>query len=188
MRGIKFGLQLDKAPDSNEDAYVYNSIIVEDVLFCNSIIRSAMAQDLFEMLDQFITKNDLTWERCIGVCTNGARWMSGCYGELEAVIRSKSPHAMWTRCIIHIEALASKLIDQLNFLWKHIVDVANYIKTRPLKTLKKLCMDMEAEQTILQLAITFIWQCLIQCIRSTSRNSHFSTKGRSQKLQELCRT
>ncbi|XP_023233596.1 zinc finger BED domain-containing protein 5-like [Centruroides sculpturatus] len=89
MKGMEFGLQLDEAIDSNKDAHLICYVhfldddnIIEDLLFCKSVIGRAKAQDLFEMLDKFITENDLNWEKCISICTDGARSMSGCYGGL----------------------------------------------------------------------------------------------------------
>lgn len=159
MKGKEFGLQLDEATDSNKDAYLIcyvrfldENFIVEDLLFCKSIIESAKAQDLFEILEKVITENDLDWENCIGVCTDGARSMSGRYGGIQALIRKKAPHAMWTHCIIHREVLASKsMSSELNQVLERVIDVINYIKTRPLKAriFKKLCMDMGAEHTAL---------------------------------------
>jgi hypothetical protein len=140
MKGKEFGLQLDEATDSNRDAHLIcyvrfldDNIIVEDLLFCKSISESGKAQDLFEILDKFITENNFDWEKCIGVCTDDARSMSGRYGGLQALIRSKAPHAMWTHCIIHRQALASKSMScELNLILERIIDVVNYIKTRPL--------------------------------------------------------
>nr|CAH7739189.1 unnamed protein product [Callosobruchus chinensis] len=128
-------------------------LLLKTFFFCNSIDESGKAQDLFQILDKFITENNLDWEKCIGVCTDGARSMSdGRYGGLQALIRIKAPYAMWTHCIIHREALASKsLSSELNLVMERIIDVVNYIKTRPLKTrlFKILCMDMGAEHTAL---------------------------------------
>ncbi|XP_046145958.1 SCAN domain-containing protein 3-like [Osmia bicornis bicornis] len=115
IKGVEFGLQLDEATDNNKDAhlicyvrFIDGNNITEDLLFCKSITAGAKAQDLFEIFDTFISENNLNWSKCVGVCTDGARSMSGCYGGLQALIRSKSPNALWTYCIIHREALASK--------------------------------------------------------------------------------
>lgn len=53
------GLLLDEASDCNKDAYPITdeNIIVEDLLFCKSIIESAKAQNLFE-IDKFVIEND----------------------------------------------------------------------------------------------------------------------------------
>lgn len=159
MKGKEFGLQLDEVTDSNKDAHLIcyvrfldDSTIVEDLLFCKPINVSGKAQDLFQILDKFVTENNLDWEKCIGLCTDGARSMSGQYGGLQALIRSRAPYAMWTHCIIHREVLASKAVSsEFNLVMERIIDVVNYIKTRPLKTrlFKILCTDMGAEHAAL---------------------------------------
>ncbi|XP_067132430.1 protein FAM200A-like [Centruroides vittatus] len=55
-----------------------------------------------------MVENNLEWTKCVGVCTDGGRSMSGSYGGLQALIRNKAPDSVWTHCIIHREALASK--------------------------------------------------------------------------------
>jgi hypothetical protein len=87
-------LQLDEATDSNKDAhlicyvrFVDGNDIVED-LFCKSITASTKVQDLFEILNTFMVENNLEWTKCVGVCTDGGRSMSGRYGGLQALIRS----------------------------------------------------------------------------------------------------
>jgi hypothetical protein len=117
-------------------------------LFCKNITAGAKAQDLFEILDTFISENNFNCPKCVGVCTDGARSMSGCYGGLQALIRSKSPNALWTHCIIHKKALASKhLSPALNQVLECVVNVVQFIKSHPLKArvFKKLFEDMGAE-------------------------------------------
>ena len=73
------------------------------------------------------------------------RSMSGRYGGIH--IRKKAPNAMWTHCIIHRESMSS----ELNQVPECVIGAVNYIITRPLKArfFKKLCIDMEVEQTAL---------------------------------------
>lgn len=62
---------------------------------------------------------------------DGGLSMYGCYGELQAFIRSKDPDAPCTHCIIHRKALASKdLSPPLNLFLECVV---NFKKGRPLK-------------------------------------------------------
>ncbi|KAL4126654.1 hypothetical protein QTP88_010863 [Uroleucon formosanum] len=150
---------LDEATDINKDAhlicyirFIDNDDMVEDLLFCKNITAGAKTQDLFEILDNFMSENSVDWTKCVGVCTDGTRSMSGCYGGLQALIQNKAPDALWTHCIIHREALASKYLSpELNQVLECVVNVVNYIKTRPLKSrfFKKLCEDMGAEHTSL---------------------------------------
>jgi len=154
-----FGLQLDEATDMNKNAhlicyirFIDNDDMVEELLFCKNITAGAKAQDLFEILDNFMSENSVDWTKCVGVCTDGTRSMSGCYGGLQALIQNEANDALWTHCIIHGEALASKYLSpELNQVLECVVYVVNYTKTRPLKSrfFKKLYEDMGAEHTSL---------------------------------------
>lgn len=147
-------MQLDEATDNNKDAHLICYVRFVDGnniadLFCKNITASAKAQDLFEILDTFISQNNLDWTKCIGICTDGARSMFGHYTGLQALIRSK---VLWTHCIIHREALASKnLSPTLSQVLECVVNAVNFIKTRPLRArfFKKLCNDIGAEHTSL---------------------------------------
>ncbi|XP_076372853.1 zinc finger BED domain-containing protein 5-like [Tachypleus tridentatus] len=91
--------KLHEATDSNKDAHlIYNTRlvdddkVVEDLLFCKSITAGTKGQDLFEILDTFICENNLHWTKCVG--TGGGHSISGCYGRLQALIRSKTFDAL----------------------------------------------------------------------------------------------
>ena len=87
MRGNEFSLQLDEATTStnNKDAYLICYVrfinnednIVEDLLFCKLILENCKAHELFAILNNFFQENNLQWKYCVGLCTNGARAMSG---------------------------------------------------------------------------------------------------------------
>ncbi|KAL4126012.1 hypothetical protein QTP88_010244 [Uroleucon formosanum] len=131
---------------------MYKLLQVALTLPISSATSGAKAQDLFEILDNLMSENSVDWTKCVGVCTDGARSMSGCYGGLQALIQNKAPDALWTHCIIHREALASKYLSpELNQVLECVLNVVNYIKTRSLKSrfFKKLCEDMGAEHTSL---------------------------------------
>ena len=108
--------------------FIYGGVFHEDLLFCRTIKSQARAVDLFQMLDSFITENNLMWEMCCGICTDGARSMSGCYNGLQALIKKKAPFAVWTHCIIHREALASKSISpSLDEVLQSTIKIVNFI-------------------------------------------------------------
>lgn len=159
MRGREFKLQLDEATDNSKDAhlicyvrFVCDNKIVEDLLFCKGLTAGLKAPDLFEILDTFMAEKQLDWKKCVGICTDGGRSMSGYYGGLRALVRSKAPDARWTHCIIHREALASKHLSlPLSEVLDCVMKVVNFVKTRPMKArfFKKLCEDMGSEHTTL---------------------------------------
>ncbi|GFU69580.1 SCAN domain-containing protein 3 [Trichonephila clavipes] len=73
--------------------------------------------------------------------------MSGRFKSIQALVKQKSPLCIWTHCMIHREALASKEISSgLNIVLMTVVTVVNYIKMRPLKSriFSGLCKDMGA--------------------------------------------
>lgn len=47
----------------------------------------------------------------MGICTDGAYSVSGCYGGLQALTRNKSTEALQAHCLIPMEALTSKDMD-----------------------------------------------------------------------------
>jgi hypothetical protein len=150
LKRKEFGLQLDDAHLICYVRFIDSNNIVENVLFCKRITASAKVQDLFEILDTFISENSLEWTKWVGVCTDGARSMSGCYGGLQTLIRNKAPETLWTHCVIHKEALTSKYLSPvLNHVLEYAVNVVSFIKTPRLKArfFKKLWEDMGSEHT-----------------------------------------
>ncbi|GFX30976.1 SCAN domain-containing protein 3 [Trichonephila clavipes] len=118
LRDKLFSIQLDEATDSNKDAY-----FIAYVRFWDE------------------------WKNCVGICTDGARTMSERFKSIQALVKQKSPLCIWTHCMIHREALASKEISPgLNIVLMTVVIVVNYIKMRPLKSriFSGLCKDMGA--------------------------------------------
>ncbi|XP_022162790.1 zinc finger BED domain-containing protein 5-like, partial [Myzus persicae] len=127
---------LMKQPIVIKDAYLICYVrfmdgvdIIDELLFCTSILSGTKAKDLFDITNNFMDHNYIKWENCLGVCTNGARAMSGQYGGLQALIRQKVPEIIWT----------------------YFIKVVNYVKTRPVKArfFQKLCEEMGAEHTTL---------------------------------------
>lgn len=51
--------------------------------------------------NDFMNCNNINWENCLGVCTDGAKAMAGHYGGLQALIRQKAPEMIWTHCLIN---------------------------------------------------------------------------------------
>ena len=92
MRGNEFSLQLDEATasTSDKDAYLICYVrfidnddnIVEDLLFCKPILTNCRTHEFFAILNNFFQENNFQWKYCVGLCTDGARAMSGRFGEL----------------------------------------------------------------------------------------------------------
>ncbi|GFU29965.1 SCAN domain-containing protein 3 [Trichonephila clavipes] len=139
LRDKLFSIQLDEATDSNKDAHFIAYVrfwdgmsAVEELLFCKPIKLKATAIALFDILNNFINEANIEWKNCVGICTDGARTMSGRFKSIQALVKQKSPLCIWTHCMIHRESLASKEISPgLNIVLMTVVTVVNYIKMRP---------------------------------------------------------
>lgn len=124
----------------------------EDLLFCKPISGGTSGQELFEITDSYMVEHGILWQNCVGICTDGARAMSGRFQGLQARVRSKAPNATWTHCIIHREALAAQCLSKdISDVVETVVKVVNFVKTRPMKArfFAKLCEDMGADHSCL---------------------------------------
>ncbi|GFX88874.1 SCAN domain-containing protein 3 [Trichonephila clavipes] len=153
LRDKLFSIQLDEATDSNKDAHFiayvrfWDGMTAVELLFCKPIKLKAIAIVLFDISNNFINEANIEWKNCVGIRTDGARTMSGRFKSIQALVKQKSPLCIWTHCMIHREALASKEISLgLNIVLMTVVTVVNYIKMRPLKSriFSGLCKDMGA--------------------------------------------
>ncbi|GFY32236.1 zinc finger BED domain-containing protein 5 [Trichonephila clavipes] len=131
-------IQLDEATDSNKGAHFiayvrfWDGMSAVELLFCKPIKIKATAISLFDILNNFINVSNIEWTNCVGICTDGARTMSGRFKSIQALVKQKSPLCIWTHCMIHREALASKEMSPgLNIVLTTVVTVVNYIKMRP---------------------------------------------------------
>ena len=80
------------------------------------------------MIEKEIVKNNLEWDHCYGVCTDGAAAMEGKQTGLRTLIKNKARHAEWTHCFIHREALVSKeLSEDLHEVLNNIMKAVNFI-------------------------------------------------------------
>ena len=65
-----------------------------------------------------------------------------------SLIQKENPNVVQTHCFLHREVLVLKTIpDKLNQVLKQVVEIVNFIKTRPLKfrLFKKICVDIDSQ-------------------------------------------
>uniref|UniRef100_A0A3P8SK73 HAT C-terminal dimerisation domain-containing protein n=1 Tax=Amphiprion percula TaxID=161767 RepID=A0A3P8SK73_AMPPE len=140
----KYDLQLDESLD----VYSFDGTLNEDMLFCVPLEAKCTGEDIFTKLDSKLKEEGLSWDVCISVCTKGAAAMLGKKKGLKARVLQVAPHVNFTHCIIHREALASKMLDpELNSVLETATKMVNYIKSRPLnmRLFATLCSELESE-------------------------------------------
>lgn len=156
-----FSLQLDESTDVSGNAqlvafvrYVDTDDIYEHILFCKSLKGKTTGEDIFDVVNAAFCENGLRWKSCSSICTDAAASMTGSAKGLIARIKKENPDVMWTHCVIHREALASKKMSPvLHDVLNSSIKVINFIKSRPLNAhlFRRLCENMGAEHTQLLL-------------------------------------
>uniref|UniRef100_A0A8P4GCM0 SCAN domain-containing protein 3 n=1 Tax=Dicentrarchus labrax TaxID=13489 RepID=A0A8P4GCM0_DICLA len=122
-------LQLDDSTDVPKDAqllafvrFVDQNEMQEEFLFC-------------KRLPERTTKNDISWAKCVALCTDGARAMAGLKSGLIALVRDVAPEVIWTHCMLHRESLVAKdMSAELSDVMGSAVKVVNIVKKSALQT------------------------------------------------------
>src|SRR6185436_3451313 len=163
----KFSLQLDESTDVAGEAqlmtyvrYLTEENIEEDLLFCRPLPTRTTSDEIFKMLNNFMVVNEISWEWCYGVCTDGAAAMTGRSTGVWEQIRPVAPNAIFTHCMLHRESLASKkMSSELRSTFDKAVKIVNFIKSRPLNSriFAQLCAEMGSEHTQLLLHTEVRW-------------------------------
>ena len=93
-------------------------------------------------------ENNLKWKYCIGLCTDGARAISGRFGGLQTLVHDVAVNAKSTHCLVHREALAlQQSSGDCNGVLEVAVKTVNFIKARLLKAqlFQYLCDKLAAD-------------------------------------------
>lgn len=162
-----FALQLDESTDVAKSAqllayvrYIDSTDIVEDFLFCEELKERTTGADIFDCLNGYITAEGFQWEKCVGLCTDGAAAMTGKKSGLLARVKEVAPLATFTHCFLHREALASKkLHPALHDVLQTAVKIVNAIKAGALSSrlFASLCREMGSEHQHLLLHSEVRW-------------------------------
>uniref|UniRef100_A0A3Q2PQY9 Uncharacterized protein n=1 Tax=Fundulus heteroclitus TaxID=8078 RepID=A0A3Q2PQY9_FUNHE len=149
-----FSLQLDETTDVANCAqlmvyvrYVKELNVNEEFLFCHHLPSRTTAEEIFKFLNDFMRENVVDWGRCCGVSTDGARAMRGRHSGLVKKVQEVAPTAIWTHCIIHRQALATKrMAQELRTVLEEAVKIVNVIKSHAMnpRLFFILCNEMGA--------------------------------------------
>ena len=162
-----YSIQLDECMDiaglpqlSVFIRYINNAAVSEDLLFCKALKLHTKGEDIFQCLNSFFTDNSILWDKCVGICTDGAAACTGFKSGVVKRIKDKAPNAKRTHSFLHREALAAKKLSQeLHETLHSVVKCVNLIKARPLnqRLFSSLCADMDADHKALLLHTEVRW-------------------------------
>ncbi|GBO15784.1 Zinc finger BED domain-containing protein 5 [Araneus ventricosus] len=161
-----YALQLDESTDVAGIAiflvfvrYDFNKKI-EDLLLCESVNIDTTGENIFNCIDNFMTTHEINWGKCIEVCSDGAKAMTGKVRGVVARIKNVAKNCNSTHCILHRYALVTKKISAtFKSVLDEAVKIINFIKSKPLQSriFKAMCKDMGSLHTTLLLHTEVRW-------------------------------
>ena len=127
--------------------YLWDGAILEDFLFCKEVPGRTTGVEVFKILNEFFEFHELSWGKCVAVCTDGAAAMTGRKSGVVARIKAVNPKVKSVHCMLHRQALASKGMEpDLHFVLSTAVTAVNFVKSRALQSrlFGQLCREMDA--------------------------------------------
>ena len=196
----RFSLQLDETTDIGSDAqfmvfvrYFDTNDFVEQYLFCRPLAKNTTGEEIFKKVNFFFKEHQLEWSNCVSVCADGAPAMMGSNKGFMSFVKRKNNNISVAHCLLHRENLATKEIQEnLAIVFKAVVSVANYIKSRPLNTrlFRALCDEMGAELSGLLFHLTVRWLSrgkVLEKVATLREETHAFLKEQNHELADRFR-
>ena len=113
--------------------------------------------DIFNLINNIISKFSLDWSKCLSICTDGAAALTGHLNGFKKYALEKNPNLILNHCMIHRTALSTKVLgpyfhDKISFL----IEIINSIKQSPKQSnlFAQLCdNNSEKYRTLLSLLL-----------------------------------
>ena len=162
-----FALQLDESTDVAGLSillvfvrYLFEGSIEEDLFLCTPLETNTTGEEIFKVIDNYMTKHHIDWNKCIDVCSDGAAAMVGKIKGTVTRIKNIAPNCSSSHCVLHRHALvAKKMPSALKKVLDQAVQIVNYVKSRPLQSrlFKKACEEVGSQHQSLLLHTEVRW-------------------------------
>ena len=91
-----FALQVDESTDNANTAqllafirFIDEDEIVNRFLFCKELSTTTKGEDVFNILNDYLSKWQISWTSCVNICTDEAPSMVGCMKGLTSFVKNK---------------------------------------------------------------------------------------------------
>ncbi|CAG5038897.1 unnamed protein product [Parnassius apollo] len=107
LQKTRFALQMDESTDVTGLAillvivrYPYERSFEEDMLMCLPLPTNTTGEEIFNKINIFFKENNLSWNDCVDICTDGAKAMTGKTAGAVSGIKNKAPNCSSSHCIL----------------------------------------------------------------------------------------
>lgn len=180
-----FSLQLEEPADVTNGALLLVFVITGTAV-CMLLPTRATAQECF-------TENDLDWQNCVGVYSNGAASRTCRHHSFIRQILDRAPEAKRTHCFLHCEspaAAATEMSPEFHEVMDVSVKTLNFTKNNAVNSrcFAKLCEDMEADhvQLLYRSEVRWLSRGLVLKHLFELRNEVFSYAEKISSCTLLC--
>jgi hypothetical protein len=127
---------------------------------CKNLPGKITGEEIFRVTDVYIRENNLRWEDCVSICTDGAALMTGKVKDFKAKVREVNPEIRFDHCFLYREATVAKMLPiLLQSVLDEVVKIVNFVKSRPLNSrlFSVPCQEMGSNQIFLLLHTVIRW-------------------------------
>uniref|UniRef100_H3B3H2 Uncharacterized protein n=1 Tax=Latimeria chalumnae TaxID=7897 RepID=H3B3H2_LATCH len=134
-----FALQVDVSTEGRDAhflayVHIWKNDIVENILFCLPLPSHEMAQGMFEVLQSYMQEKNISWDRLVGFCTDGAPSVAGYKTGLRTLVKKVAASAVWTYMIHKKQRASGDMSSELSDVLQHVVSIINLYATDWKKT------------------------------------------------------
>ncbi|XP_068246786.1 SCAN domain-containing protein 3-like [Palaemon carinicauda] len=113
-----FALQVDESTDIGGMAqllifvrYIHDVKIVNQIFCCKELKETTTGNDIFSTFSEYLKSVGLTWQSCVGICTDGAPAIIGSIKGFVSLVKRENSSVITTHCFLHREVLVAKTIS-----------------------------------------------------------------------------
>jgi hypothetical protein len=150
-----YSLQLGESTDISGLAvvlvffqYRYHYAMENDLLLCECLQSTRTREEYFNCMNSFITKHEIILEKCIFICTDGARAMVRSMKGAAMQIKNVAQQCTVFHGVLQRQALASKKISAyLKIVLDDTVKIISFLQSRPLQfwLFEILCEEIRSQ-------------------------------------------
>ncbi len=108
LQNNNFALQVEESTDITGKAQLLASVqfenegeIMENYFCCKELPETNKGHNIFNIFSSYLESCGLSWNRRIGICTDGAPSLTGSAQGFVSRLKEKNPEVITTHCFLH---------------------------------------------------------------------------------------